>query len=150
MKKAIACVLVFCIIIGLSGCLSAVLFPREFRLDQEESAISAIEIIHADPQQSGENGAILQTTVAVVEDKVDFMKQFRKVTCHETMVIASPNGLVSQETVIKIIYSNGDYQLIGPHAQASYYAEADDYDHYRGFFYFDDGEFAELITRYTE
>ena len=148
MKKVAVCILVLSMLMGLSGCLSALLFERDYRFMNEESEITTIEIVEIDPEAPNSEGEIIQATVGSVADVDAFLSEFSNLTCHETPIFASPNYFFESGLVIKFVYQNGDYELVGPHAQG-HYTNGKGYNNYKGFFSFEDDEFTKLLEKYT-
>lgn len=76
-----------------------------------------------------------------------FLKDFSQVSCylHHT----DPIGIEDNILVVKIIYKNGEYELIDAGGQAQYTNERR-FRNYTGYRSFDDIEFKNLISKYSE
>lgn len=77
------------------------------------------------------------------EDIINLLVDFKKITCYKR--VTDPGSIRSNETAIKITYSNGDFEIISKDSQASFIGESYKYS---GFYYFERDEFIELLNKY--
>ena len=95
------------------------------------------------------NGEVIQTLVREIEDTKAFLDDFRAVDCYthySDPLGISPEG--TEDTVIKIIYKNDEYELINWLGQAEYTNEYG-FRYYAGYSVFDEMQFEALIEKYT-
>lgn len=111
--------------------------------EEEIESISIVNVILND------DGEVTQKELCSVADINGFMKKFREVDCY--IYFGDPTG-VSEEgvsaDVIKIVYENGEYELINWNGQAECTDEKG-FQYYCGFSVFDENEFKALILEYT-
>ena len=89
---------------------------------------------------------ITQTVVSNIEDIDGFIQDFLNVDCF--LIATDPRGISKNCVAIKIIYSNGDYELIHASGQAEYTNETG-FKNYVGYRYFDEAQFEQLISNYS-
>jgi len=95
-----------------------------------------------------ENEQLIQTEVHRINDIVSFLKDFRALDCYT--YFGDPTGVTLEgveDTVIKISYNNGEYELINWRGQAEYTISRG-FDYYSGFSIFDETRFHELLSNY--
>lgn len=135
--------------IVISLCLSLVgcgfvfdaITKTEFNFLHETSEIESIQIVII--------GEITQTTdtsdvIFNIRETESFLDDFSKIDCRRS---SPPDSPVLGDTGIKIIYKNGDYDIICCNGQSEYrdgfyYADSGTVD-------FDETQFNELINNYT-
>jgi hypothetical protein len=96
-----------------------------------------------------ENDEVIQTEIRKIDNISAFLDDFKAVSCY--IYFGDPTGVVSEgkeDTVIKITYQNGEYELINWKGQAEDTLEKD-FNFYAGFSVFDEEQFEALITKYT-
>lgn len=149
------------LIIAISLCLSLVgcgfvfdaILKTEFNFLHETSEIESIQIviigeITQTTDASSENPTKVYTpkfdVILNIREIESFIDDFSKIDCHRS---SPPNSPVLGDTGIKIIYKNGDYDVIccnsqGEYRDGFYYADSGTVD-------FDKTQFNELINKYT-
>ncbi len=141
MKKFIGYLfIIFLLTSPLSGC--EVKTKYEFIHDSPD--ISSIEIVKVGEESSQE--IIEQTTISIVDDMERFIEDFNRINCYT--IYSDPSGIEDNAVVIKIIYNNDDYELIGVGGQAKYVSGK--YDNYVGYQYFDQDQYKALISKYSD
>ena len=96
-----------------------------------------------------ENNEVVQTKIRKIEDTEAFLNDFKAVDCYT--YFGDPTGVVvkgKEDTVIKVSYQNGEYELINWRGQAEDTLEKD-FSFYAGFSVFDEEQFEALIEKYT-
>lgn len=106
------------------------------------SQINKIQIVEVGYQIVA--GELEQKIVGEVTDNTAFLDSFSQLECF--LNTGDPRGIGGRQKVIKIVYCNGDYELIGKEGQGKYLSGQ--YKHYAGYRFFDDEQFEELIARY--
>lgn len=140
MKKIIICLpiaLVFSIL------FAACEIQTKYEFLHDSSEISSIEIVEVGEKNS--QGNIEQNTIYIIENIEVFMRDFAKVDCY--ILYSDPTGIENNTTVIKVIYNNNDYELIGADGQAQYINGK--YDNYVGYRYFDRDQYESLLLKYS-
>lgn len=95
-----------------------------------------------------ENGRIEQTEVQRVDDIDGFLNDFRSVACYT--YFGDPIGVTQkgiEDTVIRVQYTNDEYELINWKGQSEYTQERG-FSYYAGFNVFDEKQFESLIEAY--
>ena len=133
MKKF--CFVIITIILFLcTGCRT------KFRFQHNTSEIETIEIIQIE--------SIIPPSfeiLSIVDSKEGFLKEFSLIDCYTK---TPPSGINIGEIAIRIMYNNGDYDLIAKSGQSRY--ANGDYDWYDGHWSFVEIEFDALIKKYTQ
>ena len=129
-------------VIGLlSGCKKEV----SYNFIQDQSEIDTIEIIEVgEPDLQGVNE---QISICTIEDTTSFMGKFNQMKCYDHY--GDPIGVLPDTIAIKILYSNGEYELITPIGQARY-TKKRQYKNYVGYRSFDNEEFNGLVSQYID
>lgn len=140
MKKIIACLFV---IFLFSLLFSACEIRAKYKFLHDSSKISFIEIVEVGDENS--QGNIEQNTIYIIDDIDAFIEDFAKVDCY--ILYSDPAGIENNTTVIKVIYNNNDYELIGVEGQAQYLNG--EYENYVGYRYFDRDQYESLILKYS-
>ena len=97
-----------------------------------------------------ENRALVETEVKEVADINRFLNEFCNLDCYTYFgdpIAATPEG--TEDTVIKIIYDNGEYELINWKGQSKCTSERG-LDYYAGYRVFDEQPFEALIKKLLE
>lgn len=135
---------IVCFIIALlsfSSCKASYKYMHE----QSEITDVCIVMLHFD-----EEGYIYTSNICTVDNVEKFISDFNQVDC--SIWWGDPIGLIPEETdeklIVKLIYSNGDYELIHWSGQARY-TESSGMKNYIGIRMFDEKQFEELISKYT-
>ncbi|MBQ4284167.1 MAG: hypothetical protein IJB96_09600 [Lachnospira sp.] len=63
------------------------------------------------------DGQAEQIVICTVEDSKAFMQELNELNCY--LVLGDPIGIESKQTAIKIIYSDGEYDLITYNGRAT-------------------------------
>lgn len=141
MKKAFVIILLSALVVALSACRT----PEKYDFLHPESEIAAVHIVEI---QCAADGTESVTQLCEIEDSASFLAAFRAVDCY--VYWGDPIGPYEKgETavVVKVIYNNGDYELIAWNGQAEYTQE-NGYCHYAGFSVFDEDKFNSLLSSY--
>lgn len=140
MKKLISySFIILLLIASLNGCE----VKTKYKFIHDVSYISSIEIVKVSEETSQE--VIEQTTISVVNDIESFIDDFMQINCYS--IYSDPSGIENNTVVIKIIYNNDDYELIGVEGQAKYISGK--YKNYVGYQYFDENQYETLILKYS-
>ena len=75
-----------------------------------------IEIVKVSRDES--TGEIEQTTISTIDDIEVFLKDFSQVNCY--LIYTDPKGIDDSALVIKIVYQDGEYELIDVRGQDVY------------------------------
>ena len=138
MKKGLLFILIVSVLLMFSGCLR-----KEYRFLQDTVNISSIQIVEIGKMDIGDEAE--QKTICVIEDIKAFLKDFLGVDCLQRF--SDPTCIADNATVIKIIYIDGEYELINHHGQSEF---RDGYFYqYAGHYTFDEEQFDSLIIKYT-
>lgn len=140
MKKVIVCLFITFL---FSTLFIACEIQSEYKFLHDPSEISSIEIVEIGEENS--QGNIEQNTIYIIENIEVFMRDFAKVDCY--ILYSDPTGIENNTTVIKVIYNNDDYELIGVDGQAQY--TNGEYDNYVGYRYFDRDQYESLLLKYS-
>ena len=160
MKKTLCLFFVILFILPCTGCFIAEnyhkLFYLEstFRLAGPEEDISKVSIITAEFTGQGEYG-FNETELVHIQDIDTFIADFRNTTYYsrnfgEPTTVFGYNFEYTSVTVIKIEYSNGNFDLICQNAASCYkkgYAN-NEMNWYRGTGFFDEAQFEALMDKY--
>lgn len=139
MKKGLLFMLIVSVLLSCCGCIR----KKKYEFLQDTANICSIQIVEIGKRD--DNGEIKQTTICIIENIEAFLKDFSEVDC--SSVFRDPAPLSGNETVIKILYTDGNYELIAYYAQSKFY---DGYLHwYAGYYVFNEEQFDGLIIKYT-
>jgi hypothetical protein len=125
----------FCISF-ISGCS----VKTHYNFMHDVSQINKIQIVEAGSQII--DGELEQKIIGEVTDNTVFLDSFSQLECF--INTGDPRGIRNGQKAIKIIYCNGDYELIGKEGQGKY--RSGKYKHYAGYRFFDVEQFDELIV----
>ena len=142
MKKCIACIILLFAVL----CIGACRVQEEYSFSQSVDNISYIAIATAVFDEEGWFSHIEKTHI---EDVEGFINNFRKIPCY--IWFGDPIGIPPEcdgENLIKIVYTNGDYELIHWSGQAEY-VEEHGFQMYAGFSVFDEEQFKAFAASYT-
>jgi hypothetical protein len=92
--------------------------------------------------------AVIQTELEKIVDTEAFLDDFINMNCFT--YYGDPTGVTPEgvgDTVIKILYTNNEYELINWTGQSKYTVERG-FRYYEGFCVFDEQQFESLIARY--
>lgn len=112
----------------------------------ETDAISYAAIVMIGFDSKGE---LQQTEISRMNDINLFMEDFKAVNCYT--YYGDPLGITEEQTgtkVVKVVYSNGEYELINWNGQARY-SLSSGFRYYAGYHVFDEVQFLNLIAKHT-
>lgn len=135
---------IFLILLTLSSCGN-----NKYEFLNGHAQISSIEIVKLGTYDA-EKDAFNETVIVTIEDQDCFLAEFNKISF--SSLWASPQGVFEDETVIKITYQNGEYELIDHDGQGNYQhfdGFPSNFDAYSGYTIFDQEQFQALIETYT-
>ena len=95
-----------------------------------------------------EQSDIVQTEVRKIEDIQVFLNKFSNIDCYT--FYGDPRGLTNEgeeDTVIKVCYKNGEYEMINWSGQAKY-TKKRGFRFYAGYSVFDEDQFEALLSEY--
>ncbi|MBQ1210338.1 MAG: hypothetical protein IIX68_00865 [Clostridia bacterium] len=139
MKRLLFSSLTFVILILLC-CSCGFLGPQKYNCDAD--AVESIQIVSLDDYVEGEYR--YDYTVLVQIDEVDeFVARLNNLK--HSVNWGEPSQMNEGYVVIRIEYKNGDFDLLYPFAQCFNRDGTNQY----GFFFFDEGQFNNLISDYT-
>ena len=129
----------------IKGC-----YDDEFVLMNNQNEIVEIEIVEISEEYKLDVGWAPPklTRVCVITEKEAFLEDFFALDGRPG--VNDPTGVFCGEIVIKISYSNGDYELIEADGKGTYSHDKDWYTKHDGTFYFDRDEFDNFIAKYIE
>lgn len=106
-----------------------------------------IEIVEVGEKKTQNGGDAFQQTIMICEvpNQIAFLCDFREMNCY--WVWNDPMGVQLGEKVIKILYADGDYELIGVNGQAK--CKNGRYLWDEGLSCFDENQFNALIAKYS-
>jgi hypothetical protein len=138
MKKMICFVLtavltLFCCSCGFFG-------PQRYLCEVEE--VESVQIIRLDKYVEGEY-RYEYTVLAQVEDVESFVGQLNDIK--HSVNWGEPSQMDEGYVVVRVDYSNGDFDLIYPNAQCFHKNGTNNY----GYFFFNDEQFDALISCYV-
>lgn len=96
-----------------------------------------------------EEQALVETNVQKIVDTNAFLNEFGDIACYTYS--GDPAGVTPEgveDTVIKISYTNEEYELINWNGQAKYTLERG-FIYYSGYHVFDKDQFESFITKYS-
>lgn len=153
LTKRLLCVL-FCFLCAtFVGCEAS---KEPYKFLNDTAQISTIEIgyFYIEPYSSVRAPSFESLTV--IENHEEFLTDFRAVTSYKEDFMQ--DGLNEKQLVIKILYQNNEYEMIGEKGQLYHtidrrYHNLEDKDlgyHYEnsGYFYFEEDEFNALLNKY--
>ncbi len=136
MKKVVFIVMMILILIYGCG-------EKEFRFYHDIDEIERIEIVSV--KFIPDEGIVSQDIICSVEDINAFINDFKDLEYDS--FFGNPRGIVKDEIVIKITYTNDEYELIDSIGGALYFNETG-LKNYKGYHVFIEEEFSELIEKY--
>lgn len=127
----------------LSTCICvACVHNVEYTYMNDESTIDSIQIVDLVDFKE-ENYEFVQEEICEIENIDEFIEEFSEIDCH--VHYGDPVQLEAGVIVVKVVYENGDYELIDATAQLK---RRQGVNHY-GYRSFDREQFAELLKSYT-
>lgn len=141
MRKLIAFSLLVCSVFALSGCYLDVEY--EFFHDTSEiTSIKIVEVLNFDYEKL----CYEENVLATIENTEVFLQEFSEIHCEE--IFNDPETIEPNTIVIKVLYSNGDYEFINYIAQRKCYKDSS--RSHNGYFILDKEPFEALIKKYTK
>lgn len=141
MKKIIIFSFLICFIFLLSGCYLDV----EYEFFHDTAEIVSIEIVEV-LEYDHEKLSYKENVLATIENTDVFLQEFSEIHCRE--VFNDPETIEPNTIVIKVLYSNGDYEFINYIAQRKCYKDSS--RSHNGYFILDKEPFEALIKKYTK
>ena len=141
MKKKLVAYIILLILLLFSACKHEETYKFLKPID-EISAVSIVEISFS------EGGEIIQTEIQIINDINAFFNSFTQISCYT--YYGDPTGITEEgvtDTVIKISYFSGEYELINWSGQATYTTDRG-FRYYAGYNIFDEDQFDALIAQY--
>ncbi|MBE6540811.1 MAG: hypothetical protein E7674_08775 [Ruminococcaceae bacterium] len=139
MKKTVISLFLICIILMLSGCYLDVEY--EFWHDVSEiTSIKIVEVLDFNYEKLYNEENVLVT----IENTDVFLQEFSEIHCRE--IFNDPETVNPNTIVIKVEYSNGDYEYIDYIAQCKCYK--DSAMSHNGYFILDKEQFEAFIGKY--
>ena len=130
-----------CIILILLCCSCGLVGDQRYVCDVEK--VDSVQIVRLDKYVEGEY-RYEYTVLSQVSDYETFVSHLNDLD--HSVNWGDPRQMDVQYIVIKIDYSNGDFDLIHPDAQCFNRSGTNQY----GYFFFDDEQFLSLISKYVE
>ena len=140
--KRIFCVLVICTTVMLSSCN----IKKQYRLLHDETNISTIEIIEEFYDIS--TGTHSQHVLVVIDERAMFVERLLSMDYRENILSTDPRSFSNNTLAVKIVYDNGDYELLNNGTKALYYKGTDTFKNYAPMGSFDDFQFNSLLDSY--
>ena len=138
MKKVIVTLEIILILFCFASCRQA----KTYSLLNPGDEIDSISIVTV---SFNDDSDIVQTEMKKVEDVQVFLNEFSNIDCYT--FYGDPRGLTNEgeeDTVIKISYANGEYELINWNGQSEFTSEKG-FKYYAGYSIFDEQQFESLI-----
>lgn len=140
-RKICAIVLIFTVLLSLYACRRKVSY--KYMYDEDD-----IVEVHIVSFHNTDDGDFYTEHVKTIENLDAFMEDFNSVDCFVWW--GDPTGIDSRfdgENIVKLIYSNGDYELINWFGQAEYTSDKG-ITFYAGIRIFDETQFKDLVSKY--
>ena len=128
-----------CIVLMLLCCSCGLIGEQRYVCDVAE--VESIQIVRLDKYVEGEY-RYEYTVLSQISNNEAFVRQLNELD--HSVNWGDPRQMDVQYIVIKIDYSNGDFDLIHPDAQCFNRSGTNQY----GYFFFDDEQFHSLISAY--
>ena len=141
MKKIAYFLPIVLLAVLLSGCRA------NYRYLHETSQITEIQIVEITDFVTGDEGLTIPEfrTICTIGDTDALLDDLSDVKCYS--YINDPSGVGIGSVGLKLLYDNGDYDLLSASGTARYYA-GQRFHNYAGY-YFDIEQFNGLIDKYT-
>ena len=137
MKKKVYVLLFFAVMLFITACRH----KNKYDFLNPTETIVTIAVVNL----SFDDETLVETEVKQVGDINSFLNQFCNLDCYTYFgdpVAATPTG--KENAVIKVIYDNGEYELINWSGQSKYTTERG-LQYYAGYRVFDEQQFETLI-----
>ena len=141
MKKVIVTLEIILILFCFASCRQA----KTYSLLNPGDEIDSISIVTV---SFNDDSDIVQTEMKKVEDVQVFLNEFSNIDCYT--FYGDPRGLTNEgeeDTVIKICYKNGEYEMINWSGQANYTIKRG-FRFYAGYSVFNEEQFELLLSEY--
>ena len=141
MKKVIVTLEIILILFCFASCRQA----KTYSLLNPGDEIDSISIVTV---SFNDDSDIVQTQMKKVEDVQVFLNEFSNIDCYT--FYGDPRGLTNEgeeDTVIKICYKNGEYEMINWSGQANYTIKRG-FRFYAGYSVFNEEQFELLLSEY--
>ncbi len=141
MKKVIVTLEIILILFCFASCRQA----KTYSLLNPGDEIDSISIVTV---SFNDDSDIVQTEMKKVEDVQVFLNEFSNIDCYT--FYGDPRGLTNEgeeDTVIKICYKNGEYEMINWSGQANYTIKRG-FRFYAGYSVFNEEQFELLLSKY--
>ncbi len=151
MKKIISIIVcistIFCLL--FTSCRK-----ETYRFLNDESEISCIEIISLKYSSWGSwdsNESKEEILICKINDVSNFLDDFSKINVDSCYPPPDRYDEICRQTVIKITYNNGEYELIFPAGkERCEYKDGDLTKNFSGILTLDNAQFADLVTKYVQ
>lgn len=141
MKKVIVTLEIILTLFCFASCRQA----KTYSLLNPGDEIDSISIVTV---SFNDDSDIVQTEMKKVEDVQVFLNEFSNIDCYT--FYGDPRGLTNEgeeDTVIKICYKNGEYEMINWSGQANYTIKRG-FRFYAGYSVFNEEQFELLLSEY--
>ena len=126
-----------------TGCGCGCSKLEAFKYLHSADSIQRIEIVEL--TQKTEDG-FDQKVLCIIDDIDAFIDDFEAVDCYGHFM--DPLGVDEGDITIKLIYNNGDYELVTQSGKAIFYADSGIFRYYKGYQTFDEEQFQALLDKY--
>ena len=138
MKKLVSFSLVLFVLLNFVSCR----VKTNYDFMHSKDSVVSVEIVLI---TINEVDGLQQKVQTIVEEPELFLNEFSQVKCY--VWFSDPIGVKNNVLAVKIIYDNGDYELIQWNGQAKYERERG-LRNYTGFRVFDENEFNALLDNF--
>lgn len=119
--------------------------PANYKFLHNSSEIERIEIVEVTGKYI--DGQDEQVFICSVEDKEALLKDLKELKC--SRILGDTTCIQPGDKVVKIIYKNGEYELIGYYGQAKYTKERG-YQKHKGRRSFQENDFEAFVMKYID
>lgn len=133
------------LIILLSVVLTSCRHQTTYAFLNSVDDVSSISIVSLSFDQDGK---MIENEINKIQNVTAFLNDFQSIGCYEYYgdpIGATPEGI--EDDVIKILYKNGEYELVNWNGQSKYTNEKK-FVYYSGFKVFDEKQFESLLDKY--
>lgn len=143
MNKIISLIVILFLLFTLTSCRIKTSYT--YMQDSQNISEAYIVSLYVDEEYH-----ICTTTIKQIEDIDTFLQDFDDLDCYK--YYGDPKGFGEHninDLVIKLVYSNGDYELIDWNGIAKYTTSDDRLRNYRGYRVFDEIPFKDFVQKYS-
>lgn len=140
MKKTILPISILCIFLVTICCSCGWFGPQRYICEADE--VESVQIIRLEKYVEGEY-RYEYTVLSEIADRSVFIERLNNLK--HSVNWGEPSQMDIGYVVIRIVYLNGDYDLLYPNAQRFHRSGVNN----SGFFFFDEEQFQTLISEYT-